>query len=218
MRNYNRKRHLAISESIVNGQFKSARTYCNKTIEDQKQLAVQLGIEIQFFRKYEEKEMTFGDIPLNYICGNCYRIKNRKPYTMGHRNWNHIIKYKTPVLYIMQYFNCGEQTAQLIKMIAIANEPGFMLRIMNEKYDSYGRNINQLKMAALNRVLEGFGVDSIIVPGSYVDNYWLDNNGLYVNQGDTYSKTIVFDTENGNYICTSWGDFYETLESRLEIR
>jgi hypothetical protein len=72
----------------------------------------------------------------------------------------------------------------------------------------------ELTMNAINEMLEGFGVESIIVENYHVDNFWRNTIGLYVNMGETYASTIVYDVENKEYQLTSWGDFYESIEKK----
>ena len=75
-----------------------------------------------------------------------------------------------------------------------------------------GQQIDEwLKYA--NKELKGYGVEPIKKEGAYVDKYYYDIVGLYVNMGDTYVKTIVFDTQDREFSIQSWGDFFERLES-----
>lgn len=67
-------------------------------------------------------------------------------------------------------------------------------------------------LMALNEELNGFGIESINAEDKRVDGFWLDCVACYVNQGDTYDTTIVYDTERGSYYVTSYGDWVETYE------
>jgi hypothetical protein len=62
-----------------------------------------------------------------------------------------------------------------------------------------------------NKKMNGSGVEPIRVEGEW-DRYYGDVIALYVNMGDTYDLTIVYDVFNGGYIATSWGDFLEKWE------
>lgn len=77
-------------------------------------------------------------------------------------------------------------------------------------------NDNELSMNALNELLEGHGIEAIRNENAYVNRYYSDCIGTYVNMGDTYINTIVYDTESNEYILTSWGDFYESYEQSIE--
>ena len=63
---------------------------------------------------------------------------------------------------------------------------------------------NELVLAALDDVLEGFGTEAIRQPDDS-DNI----SATYVNMGDTYNATIVYDEEDETYELTTWGDWYE---------
>lgn len=75
---------------------------------------------------------------------------------------------------------------------------------------------HELAMNTLNIVLKGFGVEPIRLENAYVNRYWDDCIGTYINMGDTYITTIVFDTMNHSYHLTSWGDFYEHAENNID--
>ena len=68
-----------------------------------------------------------------------------------------------------------------------------------------------------NKILNGFGVEPITDENAFVNKYYYDIIGLYVNMGDTYDKTIVFDTERQKFLITSWGDFYEKWQSENPV-
>ena len=70
----------------------------------------------------------------------------------------------------------------------------------------------ELEMNALNELIEGFGVEPIRLENAYVNRYWDDCIATYINMGDTYITTIVYDTMNQSYELMSWGDFYESAE------
>lgn len=53
-----------------------------------------------------------------------------------------------------------------------------------------------------NEVLRGCGVETI-----RDKNEWVV--ALYVNMGDTYDTTFLYDIEKGRIYITSWGDWYE---------
>lgn len=63
---------------------------------------------------------------------------------------------------------------------------------------------DELVRSALNDILDGHGVEAIRSPN--------DSDKIiaeYINMGDTYDGTIVFDHETNTYILSSWGDWYE---------
>jgi len=68
-----------------------------------------------------------------------------------------------------------------------------------------------------NKRIKGFGVES--VRGRlWVSHYFQDINLLYVNKGDTYAPTIVYDTlKDIWYVGTSWGDIVGSDMKRFEV-
>ena len=67
-------------------------------------------------------------------------------------------------------------------------------------------------MEKANEILGGHGVSSAQEDGTHVDRYWRDTVLLYVNLGDTYDTTILYDTEEDEFSIGSWGDFIEARE------
>lgn len=67
-----------------------------------------------------------------------------------------------------------------------------------------------------NDLLDGHGVEAI--RGDYhVDNYYHDIVGLYVNMGDTYNLTLLYDTDRGKFYVTTMGDWVEKNDRRYKI-
>jgi hypothetical protein len=64
-----------------------------------------------------------------------------------------------------------------------------------------------------NEVIDGNGVEGVKGEGAHVDNYWRDTILLYVNMGDTYDTTVMYDTENEEFLIGSYGDFVEQWEN-----
>ena len=67
-------------------------------------------------------------------------------------------------------------------------------------------------MRALNEEMHGFGVECI--KGEYIDKFWDDVIATYVNMGDTYNTTILFDTRTDLFKVTSHGDWVESYEKK----
>ena len=64
--------------------------------------------------------------------------------------------------------------------------------------------------------LDGYGVEPLSDERAYVSSYYMDIIALYVNEGDTYSQTLLYDTEFHTFYLTSWGDFMESWEQNAE--
>lgn len=77
---------------------------------------------------------------------------------------------------------------------------------------------HDLILEALNEIIEGHGTEPIGVEGVRIDRYFGNTAAVYVNTGDTYSATIVYDTEQDRFELSTWGDYYELLCRRHRVR
>ena len=67
-------------------------------------------------------------------------------------------------------------------------------------------------MQEINDLLGGYGVESISDEQIYVSKFWFNTIAIYVNMGDTYATTILYDTQSNKFDCTTYGDFVEEME------
>lgn len=67
-----------------------------------------------------------------------------------------------------------------------------------------------------NKLIDGSGVEAVNPENAWVSHYYQNIVALYVNTGDTYSTTLLYDTEEGIFMVTSWGDFLEAWELEHE--
>lgn len=75
-----------------------------------------------------------------------------------------------------------------------------------------GYSSAERKLSLINKLMDGYGVE-------YVDDQNKGQNvgrysessaaAMYVNTGDTYSPTVLYDVDAGKFRLTSWGDFVE---------
>jgi hypothetical protein len=65
----------------------------------------------------------------------------------------------------------------------------------------------------INELLHGYGVESI--RDNEYDRYYGDIGLLYVNMGDTYAPTIIYDTRQERFLVASWGDIVEGDQKRF---
>jgi hypothetical protein len=63
------------------------------------------------------------------------------------------------------------------------------------------------QLEAANGLMNCHGVEAILSEGS-----WGECLMSYVNTGDTYAPTLVFDAEEHDFMVTSWGDWVEAYE------
>ena len=67
----------------------------------------------------------------------------------------------------------------------------------------------------VNDALRAHGIESI--EGTWHDRYYQNIVALYVNMGDTYNGTILYDTTKNRFYATSWGDWVERNGERLGV-
>jgi len=66
-----------------------------------------------------------------------------------------------------------------------------------------------------NKAVNGFGVEAI--RGAWHDHYYQDIVALYVNTGDTYSPSVVYDTVADKFYAVDWGTFVEYMTEEYGI-
>lgn len=72
-------------------------------------------------------------------------------------------------------------------------------------------------LAELDAHMGGYGIEAI--RGEYhVDNYYYDIVALYVNTGDTYNATVLYETEKERFLVTTMGDWVEHNDRRYRIQ
>jgi hypothetical protein len=71
------------------------------------------------------------------------------------------------------------------------------------------------RMDKINEVINGYGVEAI--RGDSNNRYFMDTVGLYVNMGDTYALTVVYDTQKNGFYITTWGDWVERNQEKYNI-
>jgi hypothetical protein len=67
----------------------------------------------------------------------------------------------------------------------------------------------------INGLIHGYGVEAIRNPNDGWKRYYGDISLLYVNMGDTYAPTVIYDVKNQSWHITSWGDFIESKPRRF---
>jgi hypothetical protein len=73
-------------------------------------------------------------------------------------------------------------------------------------------SVNELKLCAINEIMSGYGVEGIEVSSDFFQHFYYGNCiASYINLGDTYTTTVLFDHRTEKFYIISWGDFYEGL-------
>jgi hypothetical protein len=79
--------------------------------------------------------------------------------------------------------------------------------------DATGPKMIDVALDGINDVLQGYGVEGI--PDAGWHNYYCSTGLLYVNMGDTYTPTVIYDTRKSRWIIGSLGDLVERNEKRF---
>lgn len=81
---------------------------------------------------------------------------------------------------------------------------------------SLTRSAVEKQMAILNSVLEGYGVEAI--RGDTWDRYFTDACALYINMGEAYVPTILYDVCRKRFLVSTWADWVEKHQKNYGIR
>jgi hypothetical protein len=184
---------------------------CQAQIDSEKKQ--DLEIEQQLLDKYEEDLKNFVlDID-----------------TTDHEPLNPVkllIKYnKCPHLYIVDEKGYHEVTEHCIKYLFTLNASAEQIETVNYIFNGvidpetiHGvdawltqcfnkPNPDEIKMQAINQVLEGYGIESVRT-SKWKNGFWCDVLCTYVNMGDSYIPTVIHHRKHG-FMVSSIGDVIE---------
>lgn len=116
---------------------------------------------------------------------------------------------------IKEQLNLSDQVANVVRgLMDFSLDPYIFkcVRKMQQSAHNPHRKVD-LVMEALDEVLEGHGVEAI--RGEYVDSYHGDIQAVYVNMGESYQCTVIYDCRDSCFRVTSWGDFVERNPKRF---
>jgi hypothetical protein len=82
-----------------------------------------------------------------------------------------------------------------------------------EQEDMESHEIADYALELADEVMGGYGVEPLTVEGVQVDRHYYGIVALYVNMGDTYSPTVLYDTARETFHSTSLGDWVERQEA-----
>jgi hypothetical protein len=74
----------------------------------------------------------------------------------------------------------------------------------------------ELQLMACNEVLGGYGIEP--VNGAWVSPFYQNCTMLYVNMGDAYDQTVVYNCVKGTFHLTSWGDMVEHAQKYYGVQ
>jgi len=72
------------------------------------------------------------------------------------------------------------------------------------------------RIEAINKCLNGYGVE-VIRSSENWHHYYGDIVAEYVNMGDAYAPTVLYDIHKGRFIVTTWEDWFEKNEKKYSL-
>lgn len=90
-------------------------------------------------------------------------------------------------------------------------------RLLREAEDSTRPQDVEKALDAVEEIMQEDGATFGTEPirgDSFDHPYFADAVALYINTGDTYNGTVVYDVERDKFYVTSWGDWVEDYERR----
>lgn len=66
-----------------------------------------------------------------------------------------------------------------------------------------------------SRVIDGHGTESIRDSRAPMRFYWLQTVLVYVNMGDPYEKTLMYDPDTDRFFIGNWGDWLGDYEAAV---
>lgn len=121
---------------------------------------------------------------------------------------------------LQEAFQIDSKQANLVRAFAQATDDSEKLEELVEKVPATERYVRSLyndpydskiwrvtvAMHAINEILEGHGVEGLGEgrPGDYAPPY------EYINMGDTYATTLIYDRDSDRLFIGSWGDVVES--------
>jgi len=67
----------------------------------------------------------------------------------------------------------------------------------------------------VNTIMNGNGIETLNAKKE-IDSYWKNTAYLYVNMGDTYDQTIIYNIATNRFVICSWGSIVEAHTERFE--
>jgi hypothetical protein len=100
----------------------------------------------------------------------------------------------------MRFRNPGPSVARMVKVLGLTKEQAQVLKnLMNAGHVSR-------TLARADKMLDGYGREEL--PSS-------SGRVIYVNRGDTYDVTLMFDWAKSRFLIGSWGDLVESQPRRF---
>ena len=106
------------------------------------------------------------------------------------------------------------KTVDIMERLKIPEWKAKVVNVLTKEHASSHSDVDDI-LGIIETLLEGYGVEPL--KGDHVDNYYMDINILYVNLGDTYTPTVLYDTLLNRFFICSWGDYIESKPKRFPM-
>lgn len=113
--------------------------------------------------------------------------------------------------------NVTVRESQLRRMGASADDARHLHKAMRAAESGGNAKDADRLMQDISVAVDGHGVEAIRGSARPMSRYFVDIVALYVNTGDTYNNTIVYDTVREKFIPTTMGDFVERYSRKYGI-
>lgn len=105
----------------------------------------------------------------------------------------------------------GNPSAKKLSLLGINESAAKELKTLLDSFDPCEPETVNKVLDKANELMEGSGVEAI-QNEKFWSRYYTNINLLYVNTGDTYYPTLVYDTHRQRFQVISWGDWIEIAE------
>lgn len=70
----------------------------------------------------------------------------------------------------------------------------------------------------IDKLIDGHGVEVINGEKNTPGGFWQNAVAAYVNIGDTYNATVLYDVNEKEFLLTTWGDWAEKNQEKYDIQ
>lgn len=133
---------------------------------------------------------------------------------------------QNPAKYSLSKYRKNPATAQEQQIIDLAGKAAKDLKLtfaetvqlieeMSKLANKHGVDVS-LVLYAFNKIMDAYGVESLRSPISY-SRFWRDIAAVYVNTGDPYTPTVIYDVDHEKYIHGNIGGWIEHYEEINDV-
>ena len=114
-----------------------------------------------------------------------------------------------PIREIGDLLNIKPDKARLIKrLVEGKDKPDKYQSVQDWSKDCHNEPYGvELIMEAINEIMDESGVEAVGLDSAYISR---TTEGIYyINRGDTYDQTVIYDFACDKFVINSWGDYVE---------